>query len=164
MLDLKENNELMSKYPECEDVFRLQMNMENEKAFQKLISLRTAIPKELYAMCLYRLFIMDTDGVLMDTLIAAFSGVDRKDIMCDEDLIKYELLPHKITIYRGSQDPNEKTPRISWSLSREVAHIFGSEHMFQATISKEDVIAYFSKNGDEEEILAIVGNNFKRIY
>ena len=79
-------------------------------------------------------------------------------------LIKYEAFPDKITIYRGSQDPNEEKPRISWSLLKNVAKNFGPAHMFQATISKENVIAYFSKNGDEEEILAVVGDNFKRIY
>ena len=36
--------------------------------------------------------------------------------------------------------------------------------MFQQTIFKEDVIAYFSKNGDEEEILVVVGDNFEKIY
>lgn len=36
--------------------------------------------------------------------------------------------------------------------------------MFPRTIFKEDVIAYFSKNGDEEEILAVVGDNFEKIY
>ena len=41
---------------------------------------------------------------------------------------------------------------------------FGPAHMFQASILKEDVIAYFSKNGDEEEILAVVGDNFEKIY
>lgn len=115
-------------------------------------------------MCLYKLVVTDTDEVLMDTLIEAFSGVDRKDIMFEEDLIKYEAFPDKITIYRGSQNPNEEKPRISWSLLRKVAMNFGPAHMFQATILKEDVIAYFSKNGDEEEILAVVGDNFEKIY
>lgn len=164
MLDFSNFKELVGKYSECIEVFRLQEEWENERAFQKLISLRTIIPKELYAMCLYKLFVTDTDEVLMDTLIEAFSGVDRKDIMFEEDLIKYESFPDKITIYRGSQNPNEDNPRISWSLLRKVAMNFGPAHMFQATISKEDVIAYFSKNGDEEEILAVVGDNFEKIY
>ena len=89
MLDFSNFKDLVGKYSECVEVFRLQKDWENEKAFQKLISLRTIIPKELYAMCLYKLFVTDTDEVLMDTLIEAFSGVDRKDIMFEEDLIKY---------------------------------------------------------------------------
>lgn len=164
MLDFSEFKELVGKYSECIEVFRLKEEWENEKAFQKLISLRTIIPKELYARCLYELLVTDTDEVLMDTLIEAFSGVDRKDIMFEEDLIKYESFPDKITIYRGSQNPNEEKPRISWSLLRNVAMRFGPAHMFQAIILKEDVIAYFSKNGDEEEILAVVGDNFEKIY
>ena len=40
------------------------------------------------------------------------------------------------TIYRGSQNPNEEKPRISWSLLRKVAMNFGPAHMFQATILK----------------------------
>ena len=47
------------------------------KIMKELDSLRTIIPKELYAMCLYKLFVTDTDEVLMDTLIEAFSGVER---------------------------------------------------------------------------------------
>lgn len=152
------------KHPECAEVLRLQRAFENEKAFQKLISLRTIIPKKIYAMCLYMLFDNDTNEVPMDTLIEAFSGVDRKDIMFEEDLRKYEALPDEITIFRGSQDPNEEKPRISWSLKDEVAKDFCPVHMFQATISKEDVIAYFSKNGEEEEIVAVVGDNFEKIY
>ena len=164
MLDFSNFKDLKGKYSECEEVFRLQEDFENEKAFKKLISLRTIIPKELYAMCLYRLFVHDTNEVPMDTLIEAFSGVDRKDIMYEEDLKKYEALPDEITIFRGSQDPNEEKPRISWSLTKDVAEEFNSAHMFQATISKENVIAYFSKNVDEEEIVAVVGDNFKKIY
>ena len=87
MLDFSNFKDLVGKYSECVEVFRLQKDWENEKAFQKLISLRTIIPKELYAMCLYKLFVTDADEVLMDTLIEAFSGVDRKDIMFEEDLI-----------------------------------------------------------------------------
>lgn len=164
MLDFSNFKELMGKYSECKEVFRLQEDWENEKAFQKLISLKTIIPKELYAMCLYQLFVTDTDEVLMGTLIEAFSGVAREDIMFEVDLIKYEAFPDKVTIYRGSQNLNEEKPRISWSLLKSVAENFGSAHMFQATISKENVIAYFSKNGDEEEILAVVGDNFKKLY
>jgi hypothetical protein len=164
MLDFSNFKELVGEYSECIEVFQLQKEWENEKAFQKLISLRAIMPKELYAMCLYKLFVTDTDEVLMDTLIDAFSGVDRKDIMYEEDLIKYESFPEWITIYRGSQNPDEEKPRISWSLLKNVAMNFGPAHMFKATISKEDVIAYFSKNGDEEEILAIVDDNFEKIY
>ena len=55
MLDFSNFKELVGKYSERIEVFRLQEEWENERAFQKLISLRTIIPKELYAMCLYKL-------------------------------------------------------------------------------------------------------------
>ena len=164
MLDFSDFNQLINKYSECKEIFNLQDNWENERAFQKLISLRSVIPKKLYAMCLYKLFVTDIDEVLVDTLIEAFSGIDREDIMFEEDLIKYNSFPEKITIYRGSQNPNEEKPRMSWSLLQNVANNFATAHMFKATISKEDVIAYFSQNGDEEEILAVVGDNFEKIY
>lgn len=41
MLDFSNFKDLVGKYSECVEVFRLQKDWENEKAFQKLISLRT---------------------------------------------------------------------------------------------------------------------------
>lgn len=155
--------ELLKEYPECIAVFRLQEDWENEQAFKKLISLKNKIPKNLYAMCLHRLYVSDTEGVTMETLIDAFAGVDRADIMYKSDLEKYNAFPDEITIYRGTENSNEESPRLSWSLLADVAKIFGTAHMFKATISKEDVIAYFSKDGDEEEILAVV-NDFEKLY
>lgn len=125
--------------------------------------MKNKIPKSLYAMCLHRLYVSDTEGVTMETLIDAFAGVDRADIMYESDLEKYNAFPDKITIYRGTENSNEENPRLSWSLLEDVARIFATAHMFKATISKEDVIAYFSKGGDEEEILAVV-NEFEKLY
>ena len=79
------------------------------------------------------------------------------------DCLDRELAQEKLSSYVKNY---EKYVALMKKLieSGDVAMNFGSAHMFQATISKEDVIAYFSKNGDEEEILAVVGDNFKRIY
>ncbi len=154
---------LVEEYPECREAFGLQSNWENEAAFQKLISLRGTIPDELYGACLYMLYVHDIEDVLFSTLQKAFDDVDRHHIMDEEDLDKYDVFPEKITIYRGTENPKETVPRISWSLSREVAHRFGTAHMFKAVIDKGNVLAYFSKNGDEEEIVAVV-EDFELLY
>lgn len=72
-------------------------------------------------------------------------------------------LLHITCSYRGTQNPSERMPRLSWSLKKEVAHNFGPSHIFKTSVPKDSVIAYYSKGGDEEEILAIVTDNFEII-
>lgn len=162
MLDVTKAKELMNKYPECKEVFELQDSWENNDAFKKLASLKGQIPSELYGMILFRLYITDTEGVEMDSLIQAFIDVKRENLMTDEELTAFNNLPEVLTIYRGSENPNEKSPRMSWSLSKSVAEGFARAHLFASTISKDEVIAYFL--GDEEEIVALVGDNYETIY
>ena len=163
MLDCKNIYRLLSEYPECRDVLQKHEN-NNEMAFQKLISLKGKVPKELYGICLHIMYRDDTDEVSIDTLIEAFQDVDREDIMSEKDLKEYESFLDKITIYRGTDDFDEKKPRISWSLNKEIAENFATAHMFKAIIAKSDVIAYFCENSDEHEIIAVVNNNFEIIY
>ena len=163
MISDSEYKELVSKYPVCQEPLKLHMDWEYEEAFQKLISLRGKIPEGLYGRILTCMYLMDTDEVNIETLKTAFSGVARETLMYDEDLEMYKVMPDTITIYRGTQDPSEKMPRLSWSLKQDVARGFGPSHMFKASISKARVIAYYSKGGDEEEILAVVTDNFEII-
>lgn len=163
MISDREYKELVNKYPECEEPLRLHMDWEYEQAFQKLISLKDRIPEALYGCILTKMYIMDTDEVDIETLKKAFAGVSREALMCDEDIEKYKAMPEIITIYRGTQDPSERMPRLSWSLKKEVARNFGPSHIFKTSIPKDAVIAYYSKDGDEEEILATVTDNFEII-
>lgn len=156
--------EMLDKYPICRECINLQQDWENQKAFELLISERENIPSELYGSLLTYLYCSDTEDVQYSTLKNAFANTKREDLMYANDLIKLNAMPDVIEIFRGTQDINEKIPRFSWSLRREVARNFGAAHMFKATIKKEEVIAYYSKCGDEEEIIAQVEAGFEMLY
>ena len=117
MVNDEEYRKLMAQYPECEEPLRLQMDWENEQAFQKLISLKNRIPEALYGRILTSMYITDTEEVDIETLKRSFEGISREALMYDEDLEKYKTMPETITIYRGTQNPSERMPRLSWSLT-----------------------------------------------
>ncbi len=156
--------ELLNQYTCCQDCIDLQKDWENEAAFEKLISVKKKIPSELYATVLSILYCTDTEDVKYDTFVSAFEGTECSELMYANDLEKLKIMPNEIVIYRGTQDQNEIVPRLSWSLKYETAKRFGTSHLFKAKIKKEQVIAYYSKNGDEEEILAFVSKDFEMIY
>lgn len=132
MINDEEYRKLMAQYPECEEPLRLQMDWENEQAFQKLISLKNRIPEALYGRILTSMYITDTEEVDIETLKRSFEGISREALMYDEDLEKYKTMPETITIYRGTQNPSERMPRLSWSLKRKwytiLDHHISSKH------------------------------------
>lgn len=161
MISDKELRESLDKYSESRKAFMLQADFENEKAFRFLISIREKIPKGLYGRILNILYTSDTDGVSMDTLLEAFQNTSRTDLMHDEDIEKLNKMSNEIVIFRGTQDYHESTPRLSWSLSYDTARIYGNAHIFKAKITKDKVIAYFAKEGDEEEIVAHITDGYE---
>lgn len=162
--DNKRFCEMLDKYPICRECISLQQDWENQKAFELLISERENIPSELYGSLLTYLYCSDTEDVQYTTLKNAFANTKREDLMCADDMIKFKAMPDEIEIFRGTQDINEQIPRFSWSLRKDVARNFGPAHMFRAIIKKEQVIAYYSKNGDEEEIIAQIDSGFETLY
>lgn len=164
MIDHIEFYKQIQLYPDCRQAFQLQYQFKNEAAFEKLISLRDCIPSELYGACLRYLYIADTNGVNLETLLTAFHNIDKQDIMEDTELEKYKSFQDKITIFRGTDDDKEETPRLSWSLSLKVAKRFATVHLFKSVISKKEVIAYFNNTSYEEEIIALVGDDFEKLY
>jgi len=79
-------------------------------------------------------------------------------IMDDEDKKIYDNLPDEVTIYRGSVYEDG----ISWTLSKEKAEWFRDRFdekdskVFEKTIQKKDIIAYFNGR-DEQEIIFLNG-------
>ena len=78
--------------------------------------------------------------------------------MDEDELSVFQELPERTIIYRGVTSVNCKDMKVfSWTLSLERAKWFASrfddtiQEVFQAELSKEGVLAYFS---DEEEIVA----------
>lgn len=78
-------------------------------------------------------------------------------VVCANRLIAYNLL------IPGDSESVRKDAEIVMELKKEVAHNFGPSHIFKTSVPKDSVIAYYSKGGDEEEILATVTDNFEII-
>lgn len=84
-------------------------------------------------------------------------------LMEPDELKVLQSLPDEITIYRGSK-PNTSLTALSWTINPDVAQWFADRFekngtVYEAKISKKDVLAYFNGR-EEEEIIA----NFNKIY
>ena len=101
----------------------------------------------------------DTHGLLFETILEALNGLKQEDLMHQSEIDKLSEYPELLTIYRGT-DISENTPRIFWSLSAEIAMSHYQGRLFRATVNKHDIFAYFCCNCNEEEVLALVTDNF----
>lgn len=78
-------------------------------------------------------------------------------------LVIYSCWPNSITIYRGAKS-DEKVPGVSWTLDRKIAeNEFYDGKLWEAVIDKKDVLAYFSKDETEEEIVTNVTAGFREL-
>ena len=92
-----------------------------------------------------------------------FEGIAFEDIMYPEELAVYSCWPNSITIYRGAKS-DEKVPGVSWTLDRKIAeNEFYDGKLWEAVIDKKDVLAYFSKDETEEEIVTNVTAGFREL-
>ena len=137
--------------------------MDPTKGFKTLIDIRNEVDLEAYAMCVRMLTQTDTHDVPLEMLLKAYEGLKQEDLMSKEEIDKLAKLPEELTIYRGT-DALEYPPRISWSLLESKARTFEHGHMYKATINKSDILAYYSSNSNEEEIIAHVTDNFDDIF
>lgn len=91
--------------------------------------------------------------------------LNRERLMSDEELKILKKLPSEIKIYRGGSLTEEKSKRygISWTLDKKTAENFAEVKkirdkkdmkVFELTISKSLVIAYFNQR-EEDEIIYI---------
>ncbi len=92
-----------------------------------------------------------------------FKNADKTIIMDKEELSKFQHLPDEITIYRGTHKRNNSNA-LSWTDNYEIALWYakrfgGNGYVLQATIKKEDVVAYFQYRYDDELII-----DFNKIY
>lgn len=140
----------------------MRLMMDPTEGFNYLISLRDNVDLEAYAMYVRMLTQTNTHGVPLETLLKAYDGLRQEDLMSEEEIEKLAAMPDELTIYRGT-DALEFPPRISWSLLERKARIFENGQMYKAVINKKDILAYYSSNGDEEEIIAHVTDNFDDI-
>ncbi len=95
-------------------------------------------------------------------LVSLFRRSTKGTLMDEEERTALEALPERITVYRGTTSINSKDIKVfTWTLDKETAVWYSQRFddeiqcVFQAELSKENVLAYFSS--DDE----IVANPFK---
>lgn len=149
----EEHNQILKRIIICFD---------STEKFESLLAVREQVDKAAYAMYVRMAIQTDTHDVPLELLLKVLDGLKQEDLMSKEELEKLEQMPDVLTIYRGT-DACEFPPRISWSLNKETARRFDSGQMYKAMINKKDIYGYFSCNGDKEEIIAHVTDNFDDI-
>lgn len=135
---------------------------DSTEKFEKLISIRDSVDPNAYAMYVRMALQIDTHSVPLDVLLKALQGLTQEDLMSSDEITKLQNMEDMLTIYRGT-DYFECPPRLSWSLLYDKARDFSHGKMFKTSINKHDIIAYFCCNGDEEEIIAHVTDNYECI-
>ena len=156
------DGELLSKLLERENNAPLKevfSCVDPQERLEKLLNLKPYVDREAYAMYVRMVLQFDTHGLLFETILEALNGLKQEDLMHQSEIDKLSEYPELLTIYRGT-DISENTPRIFWSLSAEIAMSHYQGILFRATVNKHDIFAYFCCNCNEEEVLALVTDNF----
>jgi hypothetical protein len=85
--------------------------------------------------------------------------LSKKELLMDEDeLIEYNKLPEKITVYRGLQGKKSPIRGLSWTLDLETAKWFAHRFNFngkiyQATITKKNVFMFTNSRNESEAVV-----------
>ena len=99
--------------------------------------------------------------ISIKTLLDWFKKSEKEYLMQEDELSKYNSLPEIIEIYRGVKS-KEGINGLSWTLRQEKAEWFADRFIditgelgfvVSATAKKEDVLAYFSRRGEDEIII-----------
>lgn len=101
-------------------------------------------------------------NVSVNNLLDTFMKINPNLIMNKSELNKYNSLPNKITIYRGTHNKNNYKA-LSWTLDYEQALWFANRfdkdgYVLEAKVNKSDIIAFFNERNENEVIV-----NFKNI-
>lgn len=80
-----------------------------------------------------------------------------KELLMGDDYKKYQELPDKITVYRGVYQ-KATTKALSWTIDKKKAEWFAGRFgnggkVYEATIDKKDIFAYFPSAGESEVVL-----------
>jgi hypothetical protein len=100
-------------------------------------------------------------NVSVEEFLKYFSKAD-KELLMGKDIEKYNSLPDKITVYRGTC-LKSTTKALSWTTNIEKARWFANRFgnngkVYEATIDKKDIFAYFTNRGESEVVL-----NYKKL-
>lgn len=102
-------------------------------------------------------------NVSVDESLEIFKNIDKSRIMTTYEKMKLRSLPDEVTIYRGTHKKNNSNA-LSWTDDYDSALWFAKRfdsngYVLEATIKKEDIIAYFDIRNESELII-----DFNKIY
>lgn len=102
-------------------------------------------------------------NVTINELLELFKNSNKNLLMNTKEKMKLKLLPDEVTIYRGTHKKNN-FKALSWTEDYEQALWFAKRfdnngYVLQATIKKEDVLAYFEERNEKELIV-----DFNKVY
>lgn len=92
-------------------------------------------------------------------LVRMFKNAEPTALMTEEELTVLRSLDDPVTVYRGVTPYNENDLlALSWTLNRDKAEWFAKRfhedgRVYEAEISKEHILAYFSRRGEEETVV-----------
>lgn len=89
--------------------------------------------------------------------VGLFKKANKRILMEDADYHFYENLPNVVKIYRGVRN-GQKVKALSWTVDFETAKWFanrwdGNGDVYEAEISKKDILAYFSTRNEAEIVV-----------
>lgn len=151
----------LKDYPEAGDCVGKTKRMDDAlPSYEYLYSLKGKIPKELYAYCFRKLLQFNTSNVPVELRLKMFEGVNRADIMYQDELDAIEDFGDEIVLYRGTSK-DEIEPGLSWSLRKDIAEgTFSEGRMFIAKVSTSNILLYLAHEEDEEEVIVHVTSNY----
>lgn len=85
-----------------------------------------------------------------------FKSADKQVLMDEDEYEIYESLPETFTVYRGVT-PGRNPDGMSWTREYDKAewfsNRFGEGYILEGTANKKDVLAFFSRRGEEEIVI-----------
>ena len=85
-----------------------------------------------------------------------FKSADKQALMDEDEYEIYESLPETFTVYRGVT-PGRNPDGMSWTREYDKAewfsNRFGEGYILEGTANKKDVLAFFSRRGEEEIVI-----------
>lgn len=85
-----------------------------------------------------------------------FRLADKKSLMYDDEYETYTALPESFIAYRGVA-PGRNPNGMSWTREYDKAewfsNRFGEGYVLKGTVNKKDILAFFSRRGEEEIVI-----------
>ena len=164
--DLEGKAEIIADFVEkinsAEDVARIMHLLRTPYWLMFLRDIKKYISKSTFSKLLSEAYISsenpnDDPDVPVDMLEMWFQEADKKQLMEPEEYAVYQKLPDALTVYRGV-GVGRVEDGLSWTQHKLGAIWFSNRFnkedeqgiVLEAHIGKEDVLAYFSRRGEEE--------------